>query len=166
MKRKLFILLCLVGLISCGQVQNKEDINMEKTEKLIPLLEKFDFSKIELTGNSLVINDTLIRFEHDTTKIHIFMADSLSLADWCARNSIKPDTIKLLLKQIIESKNKRIIIENNTYFFSVGGWIDSDYGLAYSTTDITDRKEKFKFDRIQEIRKLGNRKNWYDYYAD
>ena len=166
MKRELFILLCLVGLISCGQVQNKEVINMEKTEKLIPLLEKFDFSKIELTGNSLVINDTLIRFENDTTKINIFVADSLSLVDWSARNSINQDTVKLLLTRIRESRNKRIIKENNTYFFSEGGWIDSDFGKAYSTTNITDKMDKFKFDRIREIRRLENKKNWYDYYAD
>ena len=167
MRTKLLYIIILYSLSSCVQLSEDENIDIEKTEKLIPLLERLDFSKLELKDGRLIINDTLIKFDSDTSKNRdIFIADSTSAEMWTKSHKLSTEKLEILKNRILESKNNRINKEDDIYFFSEGGWIDSNYGKAYSKSIINNNKKNYKFNRIQSINPIKEKPNWYIYYAD
>ncbi len=148
--------------------QHENHIDMTKTEQeLIPKLEEIPFKKLALNNSLLIIDDTLLLFDNDTTtNAFVFLRDTLTVAQWTNDKQVSKElmvAIKMLLK---ETSNYRIVNENNTYFFVEGGWIDSNWGKAYSVGDISDGEESFKFDRVQDIDLIRGKPNWYEYYAD
>jgi hypothetical protein len=159
-------IIILLLLSSCGQSGTVESIDLDKTEKLMPLLDRLKFSKIELVDNALIINDTLIKFSRNSSNLEIYVADSIAVEDWTKTNKIPKDNLMALKDKIRESRNYRITKESNTYFFSEGGWIDSNFGKAYSKSNINNDETSYKFERIQSIKSIKNKPNWYEYYAD
>ena len=90
----------------------------------------------------------------------------MDLTDWVETKNQNKDSLIVLRDLMINSSNKRIIKDNESYFFNEGGWIDSDFGKVFSESDITGKLDKFKFDRVKEIEPIPNLENWYTYYAD
>ena len=159
--------LFLIGFTSCGELDKIDQIDLKKTENLIPILNQFDFNKIELRDEQFVINDTLIKFDTDISKnIDFWVKDSTTALNWIQKHNYVLDSLITLRHQIKESKNYQIIKERDVYFFSEGGWIDSNYGKAYSKINIIKAEAKFKFDRVQSIKAINGRPNWYEYFAD
>lgn len=167
MKQAFIHIIIVFGLCCCSESSKDGTIDLAKSEKLVPLLNRIDFFKIELRDGLLTIDDTLIRFDADTSnKFNYWIAGSVTAYEWTQNHNLNLDTLTNLKIKINESGNYKIIKELDTYFFSEGGWIDSNYGKAYSKINISKNKEKFKFDRLQSIDPISIRRNWYDYYAD
>ena len=143
-------------------------IDLEKTQQyLIPELEKIDFHKISLSNSLIVVDDTLIVFDSDTTtNPGRWIKTSVKAEEWVKNKKMSCSEFQSLKRLISETENYRIIKEQDTYFFSEGGWIDSNFGKAYSKTDPRESIEEFQFDRVKEIDPITDRNYWYEYYAD
>ena len=149
-----------------GQYENHIDV--AKTEQeLIPKLKEITFKRLVLNNSLLVIDDTLLLFDDDTTTHAFgFLRDTLRMDQWTNEKQISEELMVAIKMLLNETSNYRAINENDAYFFSEGGWIDSNWGKAYSVDDISDKEESFKFDRVQDIDPIRGKPNWYEYYAD
>ena len=166
MKKTALILIMTLGLLSCSP--NKTDvIDINKTEKLITLLDQIKFSEIHIAGRQLIVDETLVKLDStDTSSVNGYTSDTVELSEWCVKKLYLQDSIVKIHNLIIDSRNHHIIKDNGVYFFVEDGWIDSNWGKAYSLTDITNKADSFKFDRVKSIDKIKTRNNWYNYYAD
>jgi hypothetical protein len=167
MKKTILHIIILLVLCSCEQSSKIETIDIDKSEKLIPLLNQLNISKIEIKKEKLILNDTLINFDTDKTKkIDCWVADTINVMEWIQIHNWKLETITSLKILLKESNNYRIVKENDAYFFSEGGWIDSNYGKAYSKSNLTKGKKIFTIGRLKSIDPIKDKLNWYEYYAD
>ena len=136
---------------------------------IIDDMNKYSFDKVFMDSNNyLIINDTLLLPDTvgvDSVKT-IWTAHRLSLKDYAKDRNIQSIALDKFKNLMIISNNKRIIKEQNSYFFNEGGWIDSDFGKVFSKSKIEDKEKDFKFDRVQEIKAILDKPNWYEYYAD
>jgi len=142
---------------------------MDESLMIIDDMNKYSFDKVFMDSNNyLIINDTLLLPDTvgvDSVKT-IWTAHRLSLKDYAKDRNIQSIALDKFKNLMIISNNKRIIKEQNSYFFNEGGWIDSDFGKVFSKSKIEDKEKDFKFDRVQEIKAILDKPNWYEYYAD
>jgi len=90
----------------------------------------------------------------------------MDLNEWVSVKNINQEDIVNLKRLMIESNNLKIIKDQDAYFFSEGGWIDSEWGKVFSLKNILDQEDIFKFERVQDIEVIEGKLNWYEYYAD
>ena len=123
--------------------------------------------KIEIGNSLLIVNDTLVLFENDTTSDPKgWISATLTAENWGEKKKMTLSELQELKSLVELTNNYRIIREQKVYFFSEGGWIDSNFGVVYSKTDPRDKIDEFRFDRVQEIDPITGKKYWYEYYAD
>ena len=165
--RKLLILVPILILNACIDMYSTH-LDLGKTEQyLIPELNKINFHEISLSDSLIVVDDTLIVSDSDTTSNPgRWIKTSVKAEEWVKNKKISYSEFQSLKRLIGETENYRIVKEQATYFFSEGGWIDSNFGKAYSETDPRERIEEFRFDSVQEIDPIDDRERWYEYYAD
>lgn len=165
----LIIGLVIVLLNSCGIDNNLRQIDIDKSMLIIEKMEHLQIHRLTLNYNDLIINDTLIYLDSiakDTISNRPWTKAQIDIGDWIILKKQHKDSLIILRDLMKNSANKRIIKDNESFFFNEGGWIDSDFGKVYSKTNITDQLDKFTFDRVKEIEPIPNLKNWYTYYAD
>lgn len=165
----IFITLSPILFSSCAGDVNIRQIKMDESLMIIDDMNKYSFDKVFMDSNNyLIINDTLLLPDTvgvDSVKT-IWTAHRLSLKDYAKDRNIQSIALDKFKNLMIISNNKRIIKEQNSYFFNEGGWIDSDFGKVFSKSKIEDKEKDFKFDRVQEIKAILDKPNWYEYYAD
>ena len=168
MKTKSFYILCLIFL-SCGTDRTEREIDLPKSEQIIPYLENLSINRLELYEDNLIVNDTLVQFNSssaDSINNSRWTAHGMTMDEWVEKKEITPESLTDLKKLMMSSKNLRVVREKEDYFFSEGSWIDADWGKAYSIQEISSKHSDFTFDQIREIKAISNRPNWYEYYAD
>ena len=95
------------------------------------------------------------------------MKDSIDASSWTTRHKSNLKTLTHLKQELIGTNNYRIIKDFDAYFCSEGGWIDSNFGIAYRFIDIKPIDLKtYEFDRVQTMDKIDKFEHWYNYYAD
>src|SRR5690606_7461834 len=155
--------------LSCGTDRTEREIDLQKSEQIIPYMENLFIDRLELYEDNLIVNDTLVQFNSspaDSINSSRWTAHQMSIYEWVLKREISSESMTDLKKLMMSSKNLRVVREKEVYFFSEGSWIDADWGKAYSIHDISSKHSDFTFDQIQEIKAISNRRNWFEYYAD
>jgi len=155
-----------ICILACDESPQVGEIGLEKSEKIIGYIDQLNIRSLILNDQNLIINDTLVLLNPDSLKNPMFHQHQMSLAEWESEKGVPKSTLTKVLTLMNESSNKKIVKERNAYFFSEGGWIDSEYGKIYSRQRLEGKEKEFGFDRVQEIKPFGGRMNWYVYYAD
>ncbi|WP_299991010.1 hypothetical protein [uncultured Pontibacter sp.] len=163
-----YFLLPLISIsgIACNSEADVREIDLEKSEHIIDYVDQLNLSTLVLNDQNLIINYTLILINPDSLKRPLFHKYQVSMEEWELKREVPAGTLENLLSLLNESGNNRVVKEKEAYFFKEGGWIDSDFGKVYSKQQLTGKAKDFKFDRVQEIKPIGDRENWYVYYAD
>jgi hypothetical protein len=172
MRNILFVLVLIIlgGCTNKNVTRYDNSIDLDKSESiLIPTMSQLGIWKLELTSTDLlVINDTLILMDKDTSSDpQIWVADTLEVNEWTAIHGYADSVLIDLKNDIVATNNYRIIRDNESFFFSEGGFIDSNYGKAFiKGSNPTKDIDKYQFDRIKSFKKVDNYNNWYVYFAD
>ena len=170
--RRLYISLISVLftiILSCNIEKQSREIDINKSEKIIEYFSKYSINKLFLYQEHLIINDTLIKFNNstnDSVQSLLWTTFQMDLNEWVSVKNINQEDIVNLKRLMIESNNLKIIKDQDAYFFSEGGWIDSEWGKVFSLKNILDQEDIFKFERVQDIEVIEGKLNWYEYYAD
>src|SRR5690606_6776708 len=125
MRAKSFFLLCLIFL-SCGTDRTEREIDLQKSEQIIPYMENLSINRLELYEDNLIVNDTLVKFSSssaDSNNSSRWTAHQMTMKEWVEKKEISPESMTDLKKLMMSSKNLRVVREKEVYFFSEGSWI-------------------------------------------
>jgi hypothetical protein len=154
---------------SCGINRNEREINFDKSIELAKLMDKFSVQELTITrDNHIRLNNLVIIPDSiEPQGIQLSFRDSIvTTSDWIYATGFKETDLSNLKRLLKESNNIKIIKDNESFFFMTGSWIDAQWGKVYSKTDISNKKDSFKFERVQEIEPIKDQPNWFDYYID
>jgi hypothetical protein len=159
----------LLFINSCNFEKNERQIDFEKSVELAKYMGDFSINQLAIhrSGFLKVDNYVILPDSVDKDSIEIGLNDSLiHQIDWLKTSDLTKKKLNEIKRLLIDSNNEKINYENGAYFFMTGGWIDAQWGKVYSISDISDKEDFFKFERIKDIDPIENKQNWFDYYID
>jgi hypothetical protein len=149
-----FAIFLIVVCIACSKPNT--NIDFSEIQKLIPVLTSLSFKKIYVRPNELFLDDFLV-----------MSIDSSGHQKDSDGNLVKgKESFSRIHSVLAKNGVSRVYFENDVFFFVDGGWIDSQWGLAYSERNLIGTESDFNFDRVQELEVIGLDSNWYYFYAD
>lgn len=153
MGRLSFLLLAVC--LACSKP--RPSIDFSELQKMIPVLTSLSFKEIYVRQDGLLLDDFLM-LSIDSSGHQKIVSDSVYFSG--------KESFSRIHYLLVKNGINRLYFDNDAYFFVYGGWIDAQWGLAYSERSLIGKESVFTFDRIQEFEVIEEDFNWYYFYAD